>query len=232
MPSHLLPSSAKPAIAKRLALGAGFLDPVVAAAGMIAAVADLGDDALEPDLAGMRVHLAAVDLEALAELDVGAGDQLLQMRLALDQRQLPQIVAVEIEQIEGDHHDLGRLALQLVLQHREVGGAVGGGHDDLAVDDRRAGADVPSIVGDLLEALGPVVAAPGEDLDRLVGEMDLDPVAVELDLVDPAVAGRHLLDRCRQRGFDEAGKGGLDADRRRFLTLERHGYTKRIGSGS
>ena len=35
-----------------LALRAGFLDPVIAAAGRVAAVADLGDDALEPDLAG------------------------------------------------------------------------------------------------------------------------------------------------------------------------------------
>ena len=148
-------------------------------------------------------------------------DQLLQVRLALDQRQLPQVVAVEIEQVEGDHHDLGGPALQLVLQHREIGGAVGGRHHDLAVDDRRARADVPGVVGDLLEAVGPVVAAAGEDLHGLVGEMDLDPVAVELDLVNPALAGRHLLDRCRQRGFDEAGKRRLDADRRWLLALER-----------
>ena len=82
------------------------------------------------------------------------------------------------------------LPLQLVLQHGEIGRAVGGRHDDLAVDDRRAGVDVPGVVGDLPEALGPVVAAPGEDLDGLVGEMDLDAVAVELDLVNPALAGR------------------------------------------
>ena len=76
--------------------------------------------------------------------------------------------------------------------------------------------------GDLLEALGPVVTAAGEDLDRLVGQMDLDPVAVELDFVNPALAGRHLLDRGRQGRFDEAGEGRLDADRRRFSTLKRH----------
>ena len=134
----------------------------------------------------MREHLAALDLEAFAELDVGAVDDLLQFGLALDQRQLPKIAAVQIEQIERDQHDLGRLALELVLQHREIGGAVGGGHHDLAVDDGGARLDVPGVVGDLLEAVGPVVAAPGEDLDRLVGEMDLDPVAVELDFVNPA----------------------------------------------
>jgi hypothetical protein len=37
------------------------------------------------------VHLWSIDLEALAELDVGAVDDLLQVGLALDQRQPPQI---------------------------------------------------------------------------------------------------------------------------------------------
>ena len=65
-----------------------------------------GEHAHDHSLAGMLEHLAAVDLEALAELDVGLVDQLLQMRLALDQWQLPQIVAIEIKQIERDHDDL------------------------------------------------------------------------------------------------------------------------------
>jgi hypothetical protein len=52
---------------------------------------------------------------------------------------------------------------------------------------------VPSVVRDLPEALGPVVAAAGEDLDRLVGEVDLDAVAVELGFVNPALSGRRAL---------------------------------------
>jgi hypothetical protein len=56
---------------QRLALGAGLLDPVPAAPGEIAAIADLGDDAFQPDLAGVREHLFAVDLKAFAELDRG-----------------------------------------------------------------------------------------------------------------------------------------------------------------
>jgi hypothetical protein len=58
---------------------------------------------------------------------------------------------------------------------------------------------------------------PGENLDGLVHQVNLDAVAVEFDLVDPAIAGRHLLDRCRQRGLDESGEGRLHADRRRLL---------------
>jgi hypothetical protein len=69
--------------------------------------------------------------------------------------------AVQVEQVEGDQYDLDRGALELVLQHGEVGRAVGGRHDDLAVDDRRARLDVPGITGDLPEAFGPVIFRAG-----------------------------------------------------------------------
>ena len=55
-------------------------------------------------------HLATVHFKALAELDVGAVDRLFQHRLALGQRQLSEVIAVEIEQVEGDKHEPGRLA--------------------------------------------------------------------------------------------------------------------------
>jgi hypothetical protein len=48
-----------------------------------------------------------IDLEAIAELNVRFIDELLEQRLAVDQRQPPEIVAVEIEQVESDHYDLG-----------------------------------------------------------------------------------------------------------------------------
>ena len=46
-----------------------------------------------------------------------------------------------------------------------------------------------------LESVGPVVTAPGVDLDRLVVQMDLHAVAVELDFVNPSRSGRHPPDR-------------------------------------
>jgi hypothetical protein len=52
--------------------------------------------------------------------------------------------------------------------------------------------------------------------------MDLDTVAVELDFVNPALSGRHLLDRGGQGRLDEVGEGRLNADGRRFSTLKRH----------
>jgi len=47
---------------------------------------------------------------------------------------------------------------------------------------------VPSIVADLAGTFRRVIAAPGEDLDGLIGEMDLDPITIELDLVYPSFA--------------------------------------------
>jgi hypothetical protein len=152
--------------------------------------------------------------------------------LAFDQRQLLQVIAVEIEQVEGDQHDHVGPSLQFVLQHREIRGAIYGRHHDFAVDDGGAGADVPGVVGDLPDALGPVVAAPGEDLDRFIGEVHLDAIAVELDLVDPAIAAGYAADRGRQRRLDKSGE-------RRALTPIAAGffrgamvYTRRSGSGS
>jgi len=58
------------------------------------AVANFGDLALEPDLAGVGEYLLAVDFKAFAELKLGPVDDLFQMFLALDQRQLSEIIAV------------------------------------------------------------------------------------------------------------------------------------------
>ena len=76
-----------------------------------------------------------------------------------------------------------------------------------------AGNDAPAPAGslgfletgrrDLAEAVGPVVAAPGEYLHNRVFQMDLDTVTVELDLVDPALAVWHGIDRRGQRRLDE-----------------------------
>jgi hypothetical protein len=38
--------------------------------------------------------ILAIDLETLAELDIGPSDEFLQKGLALEQRELPQIVAI------------------------------------------------------------------------------------------------------------------------------------------
>ena len=55
----------------------------------------------------MLVHVLAIDLKAIAELDSGAVDDWLELGLAPEQRQLSQVMAVQKKQVEGDKHDLG-----------------------------------------------------------------------------------------------------------------------------
>jgi hypothetical protein len=52
-----------------------------------------------------------------------------------------------------------------------------------------------------------VVAVSAEDHDLVVGLVDLDTVAVKLDLVQPVVTNGHSLGRDWAAGLDEAGAG-------------------------
>jgi hypothetical protein len=74
-----------------------------------------------------------------------------------------------------------------------------------------------------------VQSLPRREKTLIIHEVVLHPVTVELDFVKPTIAGRDLLDGYRERGFNEAGERCLGADGGRLLTLERHGYTKRVG---
>jgi len=76
------------------------------------------------------------------------------------------------------------------------------------------------------------MAIAGEDRDAFVGEVQLHPVSVKFDFMDPAFAGRYLFDRRCQGRLDEAEKGRFNAYSQGPFALERHGQTKRIGSGS
>src|SRR5712675_688931 len=107
-----------------LTLGTGLFHPIVDATRDVMAVANLRDDALKTSLTGVLIHLGAIDLEALAKLDLSLGNDFLEQGLALGQRQLPEVITVEVKQIERDHHDLFGPPLEFVLQHREVSGAV------------------------------------------------------------------------------------------------------------
>src|SRR5450755_3636968 len=89
-PVPLVAVEREPGDGKRLTHGTGLFHPIVDATRDVpSAVADLRDDALKTSLAGVLVHLATIDLEGLAELDVGLGDDLLEQGLTLEQRQIP-----------------------------------------------------------------------------------------------------------------------------------------------
>jgi hypothetical protein len=53
---------------------------------------------------------------------------------------------------------------------------------------------VPSVGYDFLEAVGPIVTSTGEYSNGLIYNVHLDAVAVELNLMNPSLAGWHLAD--------------------------------------
>jgi hypothetical protein len=63
----------------------------------------------------------------------------------------------------------------------------------LPVDDRLAHLQLRRSVGDRRKLLGPVVSAAGIDGDFSIPNMDLSPVAIGLDLVNPLASGRRPL---------------------------------------
>jgi len=105
---------------------------------------------------------------------------------------------------------------------REVGGAIGGEHYDLAVDDRGACVDQVGVGGDLLESLRPVVAAPGEDANVDIPQVRLNAKPSNLiSRIQRLPAGTFSID-VASAGSINPGKGGFDANRFRFLALKRH----------
>jgi hypothetical protein len=82
------------------------------------------------------------------------------------------------------------------------------------------------VAGDFLEPLGPVIAAPGEDLGVLVRNVQLNAIAVELDLRDSTLARRDARPtgpsiEVANAGSMNPGVLRLDYNRRRFLALKR-----------
>ena len=78
---------------------------------------------------------------------------------------------------------------------------------------------MPSVGGDLSKTVCPIVPAPHKDFDRRVPEMDLDPIAVELYLMQPSLAARHALNCGGERGGMKPGNGAFKPTERRAALL-------------
>ena len=64
------------------------------------------------------------------------------------------------------------------------------------------------------ETIGPVVAPAGEDRDLAVLDADLQAVAVPFDLVNPFVAGWHIVRRDARHGSTKGGRGSSNSSGR------------------
>ncbi len=96
-----------------LPLEAFDLEPASSAFRAVGIGGALGDDALESELAGCGEKFRAVlgDVLAVADCRRRVLEQPLEQGFALDERHARQIPTVEMQQIEGNEHDLGARAL-------------------------------------------------------------------------------------------------------------------------
>jgi len=92
--------------------------------------------------------------------------------------------------------------------------------DGFAVQDQVGRRKVGEGIGDRLEAQRPVVSRPGVDGSPSVLQVRLCAIAVELDPMDPAHAGRSLATQRRMTRLDETGE-------RRGLRAGQHACVKR-----
>ena len=130
-----------------------------------------------------------VGIQMLADAEVvgGGGEELGEEGFALEEREVAEVVAVEVQEVEDE---VGEGVLVAILKRGlEVGKAcvpVGGEDDDLAVEECGLGGERFEGLGEGLHAVSPVEAAACEELDFGALFASLDAVAVELELVDPA----------------------------------------------
>src|SRR4029078_5978053 len=117
-----------------------------------------------------------------------------ELALALHERDAAEVTAVDEQEVEGEV-DQGRsvLAPERVAELAERGAPVGLDPAQLAVDERARAVEGLRGKHELRHARGPVEAVAAGARPLVTPDAALQPIAVELDLVDPLVAlGRRV----------------------------------------
>jgi hypothetical protein len=116
-------------------------------------------------------------------IGLGLLEQRCEHALARDERRLPQIEAVGIEQVEGEvNHALRAPRGEIGLQGVEVGNAPQALHDDLPVEKQLVRRQIRQGAGERGEAGRPVMPPPREEPGAAALQLGLYAVAVVLDL--------------------------------------------------
>ncbi len=126
--------------------------------------------------------------------------------LAHLERLAPQVVAVELQEIEGDENDV--LVVAAMPQHLKARHPVLIAAHRLAIDQAAARLQLVHGLDDERVAGRPVMPVPGQqpDADRHGIAPRHQPIAVVLDLMHPVRPDRRSLARGWQAGLDEAGE--------------------------
>ena len=128
----------------------------------------------------------------------------LQERPALHERLPAQILAIEVQEIEGKEHEPVRRRVDRRSKGIEVGEAVLVLDDHLAIDQGRFAGQPGASIDHPLIGRRPVIAVPGEGADLAAIDDDQGAIAIIFDLVNPALPGRRLRDEGREFRLDKA----------------------------
>jgi len=131
---------------------------------------------------------------------VGLDEQVTKQRLAVDQVALLVIAAIQLKKIEAPGAQIARGAFH---ERFEVRLAVAVTDNNLGIDDGRARRQAQEAIADGGKPARVVVAVATEDHHLIAMLVQLGTPAVELDLVQPAMAGRRLLLQDRGGRDDE-----------------------------
>ena len=189
------------------------LQPVVAAAFRVGRIGALADHAFEAELGHGVKGLDAVAFHVVGEAQRPRfRQQGTEQALAFQQRQPLQVRAASVEQIECvDGHRVvprrqGRRPYpahcRACLQKAETRPPLGVVNDHLAIDRELVAGQAARALHDFRETRRQVDAASRTQSHLLAGAFDEQPIAVVLDLEDPAVAVE------RRRRFGEHGRFG------------------------
>ena len=167
------------------------LGPALGASRAIRRIQFLGDDAFQLEFPG-RFHdgIAAIfemiDVANQLFFSIPPLQQALQAFLALAQRQRAQILTIGKQEIERKENEIAGLVVRdRGLQRGKTGHAVVVQRDDFAVDQRIG--QRPGCFRDGAELVGPVQPFSGQQRHIAILDSQLHAVAVELDLMAPAV---------------------------------------------
>jgi hypothetical protein len=126
----------------------------------------------------------------------GVREQGSQPLLALDQRARPEIVAVEMEEIEQEEDQRRRIAaVRRELDYIEGGNAAGANAAQFAVEIGLPDIELGDGFGDRRIFMRPVEAGAGQQFHRTAVEPRMHAVAVVFDFVEPLIAVRRRIDQ-------------------------------------
>ena len=135
-------------------------------------------------------------------------EQRCQASLALLERQTPDVFAVQVQQVEDEVDEVAAItAAEGVLQRLKARAAVGQEHGHLAIEKGAPDGQLGGRGAHLGEPVGPVLAVAAEEGDGPLVDAAADPVAVELELVQPRIAFRCRAHQGRELGLEALRQG-------------------------